>query len=120
MIEFITRLGASRYWYPALGGVLALLLFGLIMTVKACGVDRTAERQAEQTTKSGQAITAAASDAIQIIGDRAASDKTIDAAVNDATKGIHDAKSVDDIRRAVIDGVCGQAAHRNDPACRMR
>jgi hypothetical protein len=121
MITLIERLASSRYWYPVLAGIGAFLLFGFVLTVKSCGrVDHTAERQVEQTTKSGQAITAAASDAIQIIGDRIVNDKTVDNAINDATKEINNAKNIDDVRRAVIDGVCQQKAHRFDPACRVR
>lgn len=112
---------ASRFFRPTIAAGLVIFIGVLILITAKCGrIDHTAERQAEQTTRSGEAITAAATDAIQIIGDRAASDRTVDDAVTTAMKGIDDAKSVDDIRRAVVSSLCQQAAHSGDPACRVR
>jgi hypothetical protein len=98
----------------------AALLIGAILIVSRCSHDNTAERQSEQTSASGGAIANAAADAIETITNRTVTEGDIDAATATAQEEIENASDPDTVRGAVIAGVCGQASHRNDPACRVR
>lgn len=102
------------------GAVLFVGVLVLVLSLTHCGDNREAAEQAKQTNRSGEAITAAASDAIETIGDRVATEKNIDDAVTDAQKDIADVQDPNVIRNIVIDGVCKQNSHRHDPACRVR
>lgn len=110
-------LDANRW--IALGAFVALL-FGVTLLLTQCGGNDDAAKQAQQTSKSGAAINAAASDAVNTITNRNATEDTIDQGLAAATEAIHNAKDTDTVRNAVLDSVCKQASHRNDPACRVR
>ena len=106
---------------PVLIGVVILLLFGAGFTLAKCtgGNDGEAE-QAEQTSRSSEAMANAAQNAIERIDNRTVTEDAIDAATANALEEINNASNPDDMRNAVLDGVCGQSSHRNDPACKMR
>lgn len=111
----------EKYMRPIIAGVLILALGLLVLTVAKCGtVDHTAERQAEQTEKSGAAIAGAASAAIETIGDRNATERDIDNVVQQASEAIGMADNPGAVHDAVVAGLCGQASHSDDPACKLR
>lgn len=103
-------------------GVLGVLLLGvLIFALGRCtGGNDDVAAQVEQTNRSGEAAADAAEMAIDTLEDRTVTDAAIDAAVTKATQEIENAETVDAVRSAVIDSLCGQTAHRNDPACRVQ
>lgn len=109
-----------RVWYSVIAGACALVLLGLILSVGKCGRDRTAERQAEQTTRSGQAASQAGSAAVQIVATTAAGEAATDRDTAQTVGVIHEAPDADAVRRAVLDRLCKQDAHRLDAACRVR
>lgn len=122
MIALLATIVGEKLARPVFFGLLALLALA-ILSIGYCALhhrDNTAQKQAEQTSRSGEATSNAAAAAIATIGNRTATDADIDAATANATKGIDNAQNLDDVRGAVLVGVCGQASHRNDPACRVQ
>lgn len=110
---------ASRAFKPVLI-VGAVLLMGVLLF--ALGYfsrkdDHGQAEQAKQTTRSGEAISTAAQDAISIIGERVATDHNIDQATQQAVSEIGVATSADQVRDAVLQAVCQQKVHSHDPAC---
>ena len=104
-------------WPFFAGGVAIGLVIVLLAT---CHRDNGAGKQAEQTTRSGDAMSNAAANAIDTLQNRTATDDTINAATDNAMKEIGNAQSPDDVRSAVLAGVCASASHRSDPACRVQ
>ena len=98
----------------------ACALLALIFAVVSCRHDNGAGKQAEQTTRSGDAMSNAAANAIDTLQNRTATDDSINAATDNAMKEIGNAQSPDDVRSAVLAGVCASASHRSDPACRVQ
>lgn len=121
MITFLAGIVGERAAKPVFYGLIVLLIFGVGFGLAKCtGRDDTAQRQAEQTTASGEAIADAAKDAVGTITNRAVTEDDIDRATDQAMKDIGNAADPDSVRDAVLDGVCGQTSHRNDPACAVR
>ena len=120
MITLIARLVGPKLAMPVLVGLAVLLLIGGTFTLSRCTKDHSAERQAEQTTASSEAIANAAKSAIDTIGAREATENDINYAVAHTQKDITDAPDPDAVRRSVIAGLCQQASHRFDPACSVR
>lgn len=114
------RLLESRYWYPVVGGALALVLLAVILSVGSCGRDKTAERQAEQTAASGQAANIAGANAVNVAASVAADEIAADARTRQTMETINESRDPDAVRNAVLDRVCKQDSHRLDPACRLR
>ena len=74
--------------------------------------------QAEQTVASGEAINAAASEAVAVVVKRSDTENAIDAATAAAVEDIGNAETSDDVRAAVVAHMCmHNQASRNDPAC---
>ena len=119
MIDFITSLVGPKFAKPLLFGLAALLLLGVGFGLSRCG-SNAAQKQAEQTTASGEAVASAAAEAIEIIGNRTVTEADIDLAVGHVQEEIKNAPDPDTIRSTVIAGLCKQASHRNDPACAVR
>lgn len=112
---------ASNSKYVLLG-VIALLLVLILFAFNKCaesGKDRAVAVQAEQTTKSGEAIAEAAQVAVETVDNRASVETTIDIATTIATREIDNAESSEDVRAAVTRAVCERvrASGRTDPAC---
>lgn len=121
MITFLAGIVGERAAKPVLIGLVVLLIFGVGFGLAKCtGGDDTAQRQAEQTTASGEAIADAAKDAVETITNRTVTEADIDRATDQAIRNIEHATDPDSVRDAVLDGVCGQPSHRNDPACKVR
>lgn len=118
-MAWIAAIVGERFARPVFYGLIVAAIFVAGFTVARC-TKRPDTSQAEQTSKSGDAIANAAASAIETIGNRTVSDVAVDRATVQATKGIDDAQDVDAVRRAVLDGVCNQAAHSRDPACAVR
>lgn len=101
--------------------IVVLVTLAIIALVVRCSPrDDTAQRQADQTTRSSDAIAGAAANAIETIDNRTVTEADVDAAVDQTVKDIQNAPNDDAVRAAVLAGVCGQASHRNDPACTVR
>lgn len=118
--RFIFRLANSRFHLVIIAALILAVLLTIIIGVGSCGRDRTAEKQAEQTVASGQAASAAGANAVNVTNDVAASEAALDTSARATGEQIRNAKDADAIRRAVIDSLCKQDAHRFDPACRVR
>jgi hypothetical protein len=116
LIRLVGEKAAPYVFFGAIGVALLVALFAL----SRCGHDTTAQQQAGQTTRSGDAISNAASSAIETIGNRTATDATIDAVTINAQEEIANAQDAGAIRDAVVAGVCGSPSHRHDPACAVR
>lgn len=100
-------------------GVAALALIGVIFALGRCGRP-DAVRQAEQTTRSGEATADAAEVALNVLEGRTATDSEIDRAVGVAMMEIDNATDPAAVRTAVLDSLCGQPEYRDDPACPVR
>ena len=120
IVAFIARIVGPKFAMPVLIGLVALLLIGSGFGVARCSRDTTAERQAEQTNASGEAVANAAANAIAVIGKRAVTENDVDVAVGQIQEEIINAPDPDTIRSAVIAGLCQQDSHRLDPACKLR
>lgn len=121
IIDFFARFVGQRFALPAflVSAVIALSLLATLI-IRLWPVDHTAERQAEQTTRSGQAVANAGAAAVAVVSTTAASEKAIDSAVNQTAKEIRNAQSPAAVRSAVVASLCKQDSHRLDPACRVR
>lgn len=120
MITWLATIVGPKLARPVLIGLTVLLLVGGIFLLGYCSRDDKSdelEAQVEQTNRSGEAIADAAEMAIDTIGDRVATESTIDEAVERTVDRIEGAHDADAVRNAVIAGLCSQREHRNDPAC---
>ncbi len=121
MTAWLIPLVGEKAAKPVFYGVLILLLVGAGFTLAKCiGGNPQAVKQAEQTSKSGDAIADAAKEAVDTLEGQQATEQNIDAAVAAAQREIENADDPDAIRAVVLRSVCGQASHRADPACQMR
>lgn len=110
----------GRSGRPILIGAVILLLVVMVFLIGRCTKDDRSdelEAQVEQTDRSGKAIANAAEMAIDTIGDRVATEATIDQAVRHTIGRIDEAPDLNAVRYAVIASLCQQYEHRNDPAC---
>lgn len=111
----------SRAFKPVLGIAAVVAILGLVFMLGKCSGGNDGEAaQAEQTSRSGAAITEAAQAAIATIGNRTVTENSVDDAVGEAITEINNADDINAIRDTVLVSVCGQASHRNDPACRVQ
>lgn len=111
----------SRAFKPMIGIVAVIALLGLVFALGRCsGGDDVAVQQAEQTSRSGAAITNAAQAAIATIGNRTVTENSVDDAVGEAITEINNADDINAIRDAVLISVCGQPQHSRDSACRVQ
>lgn len=100
--------------------IAGVLIAGIFALGRCSGDNNDAKQQAQQTTRSGEAVASAAADAVSTLEGRVADDKAIDAAVTNATQEIQNAQDADAVRATVVASLCKQNAHRNDPACRVQ
>ena len=122
MFTFIATIVGEKAARPVGFALIAVVVL-LALWGASCAFhrpDTTAQQQAEQTTRSGDAIANAAQNAVATISNRTVTDAVVDQATVNAQKEIDNAENDDDIRAAVIAGVCGQTSHHNDPACAVR
>lgn len=99
-------------------GIPVLAIIAILVLIAALWPeDRTAEQQAIQTTRSAEAISKAAENAIKTIGDQVATEERIDAAVTQAAQEIDVATTGEAVRSVVVQRLCEQPSHRNDAAC---
>jgi hypothetical protein len=117
LIKLVGERAAKPVFFAFIVAFIAVVSFTL---AKCTGGDDTAELQAEQTTRSGDAIANAAENAVEVVTKSAATDQTIDRSTAVAQKEIDNAQTPLAVRNAVLDGVCKQKSHRNDPACALR
>lgn len=119
MIALFTKWFGDRLALPILIGlVIALIIFGL--AAARCVHEWQGGQEAKQTTKSANAITNAAVDAIGTIENRSRADQAIDAATDQTRKDISNASDPSDVRRAVVNGLCSRPEYKRDPACTVR
>ncbi|MET0376402.1 MAG: hypothetical protein ABW128_19370 [Rhizorhabdus sp.] len=109
---------ALPYWLKVGIPVLAIIAI-LVLIAALWPEDRTAEQQAIQTTRSAEAISKAAGNAIETIGDQVATEDRINVAVTQAAEEIDSAETADAVRDVVLERLCGTPAHINDAACAM-
>lgn len=100
--------------------LVALVIGAFVLFLARRSHDDTPAVQAQQTTRSADAVSNAARDAIETIGNRTATDAVVDQATMDTVENINNAIDPFSVRDAVIAGVCRNPAHRNDPACAVR
>lgn len=118
LITWVAGFVGEKFAKPLVWAGLILLLVGSIFLLGRCTAgDDTDEAQIEQTTRSSDAIATAAEDAIETLEGRTATEDAIDQVVAETVTNIEAAPDAEAVRRAVLAGVCQQAAHRNDPAC---
>lgn len=118
---FLIKMVGERAAKPVFFGLIGVVIVACaIMLAKCSGRDRTAERQAEQTTRSGDAYANASNAAIGTIERRHDTDAAGDSGVAETQRTIDNAQDPDAVRNAVIDRVCRSASHRHDPACPVR
>lgn len=122
MMQLLERLGipASMARYVIIGVIMLLLVVILLSAFQCQGWRgrKAVEAQADQTNASGEAIGKAGSNAVNVATDRAANDAKIDADVASSQRDISDAETSDDVRDAVLRGIClRDPSHRDDPAC---
>jgi hypothetical protein len=120
MIGFLTRMFSPKLAVPVLAGLVIVVMVVAGLAIRSCTRDNTAQRQAEQTTASGDAYANAAENAIDTIGNRVVTERDIDNAINNVQQEILNAQDPAAIRSAVLDSVCRSPSHRNDPACAVR
>jgi|SRR5882757_8819174 len=121
IITWLTGKVGATFAKPMLFTVIAVLIAIIVFTLAKCtGGDNTAQQQATQTTRSGDAMANSASSAIGTVENRHDADATGDAAVAATQGNIDNAQNPDDLRGAVLNGVCRKTSHRNDPACKVR
>lgn len=118
MIEKWLKSISTPAWIIA--GLVLLIILGASLTMCSSGGNKQAAEQAKQTTNSGEAIADAAQDAVANIESNRITNEDIDAAVRETQENLDHAEDPDAVRAAVIAGVCGNPAHRNDPACKVR
>ena len=115
----------AKYRNPVVVGITVATAMLLMFALSECS-KRDAKRavavQAEQTTKSGQAIADAASVAVEAVDKRHGAEAAIDVATAIAVRNIDDATTSEDIHSAVTAAVCERvrASGRTDPACVVR
>lgn len=107
---------ATKFGRYALIGLAIVALLGTVFLLGRCGNDNEVA-QVEQSVASAEAVSEAATDAIETIGENVATAGAVTRAAELAVVNIDDAVSVAEVRNAVIIGVCSQHSHRNDPAC---
>lgn len=123
MIAFLVtqavRLVGVRWAKPALIGLAVVLVLAAVFALRSCGGNQAA-KQTEQTTRSGEAIANSAAGALGKYGAAVGNETTRAADVVQTNREISNATSRDAQRNAVLDRVCREKGHRNDPACKLR
>jgi len=107
---------ATKPMFWAFAILLALILF----SIGYCSLRDGAADQAEQTTRSSDAIANAAQGAVADIMIQTKAETAIDAAAAAAKEEIGNAQDPDAIRAAVARNVCLRPEYRSDPACTVR
>ena len=125
IITFITHwlvnFGVNPRWIrPLLFGAAFVLVVLFLIGAQHCVSERAERAQIKQTTKSSQAIAAAAKDAVNTVAKRSDVENELDAATAIAQRNIGNAQDPNAIRRGVLDALCVRDDRRNDPACKLR
>lgn len=116
MTEWLTaKLGAKAGLIIVCVALVALA--AMILAIDRCTSRRAVADQAEQTTRSGEAIGAAASDAVEVVTNRSIAERDIEAATAQAREVIGNAVSASEVRTAVTSALCKRKEYANDPAC---
>ena len=119
MIALLTAWVGPRLARPVLYVLLGLALVATLAVGK-CVLDRRQVAQAEQTTRSADAIADAAQDAVATVTNRADTEQDIDAVVSAAAQEIDNAPNATAAHDAAMDAACMLAEYRNDPSCTVR
>lgn len=104
---------------PALWLGIALLVLA-VLSIGYCSLRDGAADQAEQTSRSGDAMANAAQGAVADIMAQTKAETAIDAATAATKEEIGDAQDPAAIRAAVARNVCLRPEYRSDPACAVR
>lgn len=104
---------------PVMWGAIALMVLA-VFSIGYCSLRDDAVDQAEQTSRSGDAMANAAQGAVADIMTQTKAETAIDAAVAATKEEIGDAQDPAAIRAAVARDVCVRPEYRSDPACAVR
>lgn len=115
----IASLVGSKPPKPVLYGAIALLVIA-ILSIGYCSLRRGAAEQAEQTTKSSEALADAAENAVAMVVNANDREASVDAVVAQAEKEIDNAPNPAIRRAAALRAVCGLPEYRQDPACSVQ
>ena len=119
-MTWIASIVGERFARPVLIGGGVLLLFAIVFLIGRCSKDDYEDdyrAQIEQTDRENTALADAAEGAIQTLENRTATEDAIDQATQAALTDIDAAVSPEQVRNAVLMGVCNTDEHRNDPGC---
>jgi hypothetical protein len=119
MIALIASLVGPKLAKPVFYGVLALLV-AAILSVGYCSLKRGAAEQAEQTTKSSEALADSAEQAVAVVINSNEREASVDAVVAQAEKEIDNAPDPVARRAAALRAVCGLPEYSRDPACAVQ
>lgn len=116
----IAKIGAKAARAVIVAGIIMLALLIAFMFGKCSDRSDDIATQIKQSNSSAEAYGDAVENAANRIGDRTATDRDIDNAVEQVKDKIGNAKDPAAVRDAVIDSLCRKPSHRDDPACAMQ
>ncbi|KKW93858.1 hypothetical protein [Sphingobium chungbukense] len=119
MIEMMASIVGPRAAKPVLWALTAMLVL-ILLSVGYCSLRGGEREQAQQTTKSSEAIADAAKGAVSDISNQTKAETAIDAAVATVKEEVGYAVDPAAIHSAVARDVCVRREYRNDPACALR
>ncbi|KEZ00244.1 hypothetical protein AI27_08845 [Sphingomonas sp. BHC-A] len=119
MIELLATVVGRKAAKPVFGALCALLVLA-VLSIGYCSLRGGAADQAEQTTRSSDAIANAAQGAVTDIMNQSKAETAIDAGVAATKEEIGHAQDPAAIRAAVARNVCLRPEYRSDPACAVR
>lgn len=117
-----------RWFGPTVGRIafyiFLAILIAMLLLIGRCSYEAVFKSgkaaQAEQTTRSADALSNAAEHAVETVIQSSGRDASIDEVVIRASKDIDNAQDPVAARDAVINSVCDLAEYNNDPACKLR
>lgn len=116
----VTKIGAKAARVVMIVGIVLLAAFIAFVFGRCSDRSGDIEEQIKQSNSSTEAYGDAVENAANRIGDRTATDRDIDNAVEQVKDKIGNAKDPAAVRDAVIDSLCRKPSHRDDPACAMQ
>lgn len=119
ILTFLTGLVGPKFAKPALYALIVVTLLSTLAVGK-CVLDNRAAKQAEQTTRSSDAIATAAEQAVATITNSSNREASVDEVVAQAAKEIDNAPTSSAARAAALNAVCVLPEYRLDPACAVR
>jgi Tfp pilus assembly protein PilX len=123
MIKTLKRVFGEKYGAVMFIAIVFLVVM-IMLAMSKCATmqkDRQISAQTKQGNASAEAITRAASEAVETVQGRGTTEQQIDAATEQAKREIGNAENSDEIRAAVLRALCGDGMQhhptRDDTAC---